>query len=53
MCHGLVIHLVCLIQVSAGGLRSLAGSGSKRPGVVVRPNLAAFGSADSDSDGAS
>lgn len=51
----LVIHLVCFIQVSGGGLRSLSGSGSKRPrpGMVVKPNLAAFGIADSDSDGAS
>ncbi|KAL0027250.1 hypothetical protein WJX77_006735 [Trebouxia sp. C0004] len=40
-------------KVSGGGPRSLAGSGSKRVGVVVRPNLAAFGSAESDSDGAS
>lgn len=40
-------------KVSGGGLRSLAGSGSKRPGMVTRPNLPAFGSADSDSDGAS
>ena len=50
-----MIHPVYLIQVSGGGPRSLAGSGSKRPrpGMVVKPNLAAFGSADSDSDEAS
>ena len=53
MCHGLVIPLFEFTQVSGGGLRSLAGSGSKRPGMVTRPNLPAFGSADSDSDGAS
>ena len=47
-----VIHntmYVCM-QAAAGMSRSLAKPGIKKPGVAVKPMLAAFGPGDSDDD---